>query len=489
MDVHISLAGSGDLSEQVYRQLLEAIVDGRLQNGARLPPTRELAASLKVSRNTVAVAYERLNAEGFTTSKVGSGTYVSVQSLNRTVPRRARRGAKVQINPVWEDFPHFGPLSMGRERYNFGVGIPDDGLFPWDVWRRIVSNIHAERLDGANSYGFPAGHSSLRRAIARHIGISRSVHAGVDDVLVTHGTQQALDIICRVLIAKGSVVAVEDPGYSPARRLFHSYGAKVEMVPVDEEGLIVDELPHNARLVYTTPSHQFPLGMAMSLRRRSQLIDWAEDHNAVIIEDDYDSEFRFDERSLEPLQSLDPDGRVIYLGTFSKTLLPMLRVGFLVAPQILRGPLRFAKQLTDWHNETITQIALAQFMEEGHFARHLRRANRVYGERHGIASKAVRDLLSGHLTMLPSSAGLHICAIQRADSQVNIEVVQELALQRGVAVQTLRSFIVRSMTRYGLVIGFGAIAAEDIEPGIRVLADIFDDVASTGVIEDQTHLP
>ena len=289
MDLHISLAGPGDLSERIYRQLLGAIIDGRLEDGERLPPTRDLALSLKVSRNTVGVAYDRLNAEGFTTSKVGSGTYISTQTLNRTIPRRARRGAKVQINSVWDDLEHFGPLAMGRERYNFGVGIPDEDLFPWDIWRRIVSNIHAERLVGSNAYGFPAGHSSLRRAIARHIGISRSVHAGVDDVLVTHGAQQALDILCRVLISKGSVVAVEDPGYHSARRLFHSHGAKVEMVSVDEEVLVVDELPNNARLIYTTPSHQFPLGMAMSLRRRSQLIDWADDHNAVIIEDDYDS--------------------------------------------------------------------------------------------------------------------------------------------------------------------------------------------------------
>lgn len=477
MEVHITLSGPGDLSERIYRQLLDAIIDGRLGHGERLPPTRELAASLKVSRNTVAVAYDRLGAEGFTTSKVGSGTFVTTHALDRMNPRRARRGAKLQVNPVWENLQHFGPLSMGRERYNFGVGIPDGSLFPWDIWRRIISNLYTEKLGGENYYSFPAGHSSLRRAIARHIGISRSVHTGVDDVLVTHGTQQALDIICRVLVSKGTVVAVEDPGYSPARRLFLSHGARVEMVAVDDEGIVVGDIPNNVRLIYTTPSHQFPLGMPMSLSRRNQLLDWAEDHNAVIIEDDYDSEFRFDERSLEPLQSLDPDGRVIYLGTFSKTLLPMLRIGFLIAPQVLRGPLRSAKQLTDWHNETATQMALGQFMDEGHFGRHLRRANRVYGERHGIMTRAVTQHLSQHLTMLPSSAGLHICAIQRPESAVDLEVVKDVAMQRGIAVQTLRSFIVRSMTRYGLVIGFGVIPTEDIEPGIRKLAAVFDDVA------------
>lgn len=476
MDVHISLAGIGDLSDRIYRQLREAIVDGRLQHGERLPPTRELALQLKVSRNTVAVAYEHLNAEGFTSSRVGSGTYVAKQSLDETRPRRARAGSTLTFNPIWNDLHHFGPISMEQLRYDFGVGIPDKNLFPWDVWRRIVANLLNERLHGSSAYGFPAGHSSLRRAISRQIGVSRSVHAGVDDVLVTHGTQQALDTICRVLLKPNSVVAVEDPGYSPARRLFLSHGAKVELVDVDQEGLVVDELPDSARIVYTTPSHQFPLGMPMSMGRRRQLIEWAEDHDAVIIEDDYDSEFRFDERSLEPLQSLDPDGRVIYLGTFSKTLSPMLRTGFLIAPQVLRGPLRSAKQLTDWHNETVSQMALAQLIDEGHFARHLRRSNRIYGERHGVTMRTVQDQLSDYLTVLPSSAGIHICAMQRPDSLLDIELVREEALLQGIAVQTLRSFIVRSLDRYGLVIGFGNIDVEDIEPGIIALRRVFESV-------------
>jgi GntR family transcriptional regulator/MocR family aminotransferase len=477
MDVHITLSSEGELTEQIFRQLLEAIVDGRLRDGERLPPTRELASQLKVSRNTVGVAYDRLHAEGLTTSRVGSGTFVSTPGVNKEFPRRARRGANITINPYWQQYPQYNDTAPREVRFNFATGLPDSELFPWDVWRRLLANLFHERSIGGNYYGAPSGRVTLRSAIARHIGISRSVHAGVDDVLVTHGAQQAIDLVCRVLVNSQTTVAVENPGYAPASRLFLSYGATVEPVPVDSEGLVVSAIPDNVRLIYTTPSHQFPLGMPMSLRRRAQLLDWAEEHDAVIIEDDYDSEFRFDERSLEPLQSLDPDGRVIYIGTFSKTLLPLLRIGFLIAPQVLRGPIRAAKQLTDWHNDVTTQAALAQFMEDGHFARHLRKASRVYGERHGIVSRAVRTHLARDLEMLPSAAGLHICALQKPDSDIDLEQVKRTAHQTGIAIQTLQNYMVSPTSHLpGFVIGFGAIATGKIEPGIVELARCFDAV-------------
>jgi GntR family transcriptional regulator/MocR family aminotransferase len=474
MDVHINLAGSGELSEQIFRQLLEAIVDGRLRDGERLPPTREMAAQLKVSRNTVAVAYDRLNAEGLTTSRVGSGTFVSTQSVSQEHPRRARRGTTFDINTYWRTHPRYADTTPREVRFNFSTGLPDADLFPWDIWRRLLSNLFHERIIGGNYYGSPGGRVTLRSAIARHIGISRSVYAGVDDVLITHGTQQALDLICRVLVNPESTIAVENPGYAPASRLFRSYGATVEPVPVDNEGLIVSAIPESVRLIYTTPSHQFPLGMPMSMRRRTHLLDWAEEHDAVIIEDDYDSEFRFDERSLEPLQSLDPDGRVIYVGTFSKTLLPLLRIGFLIAPQVLREPLRAAKQLTDWHNDVSTQAALAQFMEEGHFARHLRKASRVYGERHGIVSRAVKEHLARDLEMLPSAAGLHICALRIPESDIDLEVVKQIAQRNGIAIQTLDNYLIDSSHVPGFVLGFGAIPTSNIEPGIIEFAKCFD---------------
>ena len=338
MDVHVTLSGRGDLTAQIYRQLLEAILDGRLRSGERLPPTRELARRLAVSRNTVAVAYDRLVADGFLVGRAGAGTYVSAE------PVRGRAAPKGVVRPraVWESIAG-GPSGTARpggpnmQAYDFRVGVPDAELFPLETWRRLVSR---ELRRGVGGYGDPSGHEGLREAIARHIGVSRSVRAGADDVLVTNGAQQALDLVGRVLIEPGACVAVEEPGYPPARLLFRSLGARVVGVPVDGEGLDVAAIPGAARLVYVTPSHQFPLGTPMSLARRAALLAWAERRNAVVIEDDYDSEFRFGDRPLEPLQSLDRAGRVIYVGSFSKTLLPMLRLGFLVAPASLGPALR-----------------------------------------------------------------------------------------------------------------------------------------------------
>ncbi|MGW4801801.1 MocR-like pyridoxine biosynthesis transcription factor PdxR, partial [Nonomuraea sp. NPDC004297] len=396
MDVHISLEGRGDLAAQIYRQLLDAILDGRLRSGERLPPTRELARRLEVSRNTVALAYDRLGADGFLVGRAGAGTFVAAE------PVRGRAAPEGVVRPrtVWAGLdPPPGPPTA---RYDFRVGVPDARLFPMETWRRLVAR---ELRASAAGYGDPAGHGPLREAIARHVGLSRSVHAGPDDVLITNGAQQALDLVGRVLIEPGAVVAVEEPGYPPARLLFRSLGARVASVPVDGEGIDVTAIPHAASLVYVTPSHQFPLGTPMSLARRAALLAWAERRRAVIVEDDYDSEFRFGARPLEPLQSLDRAGRVIYVGSFSKTLLPMLRLGFLIAPASLAPALRAARRLSDWHGELPTQAALARFIDEGLLARHIRKATREYAARHALIVAALGEFL------VPSTAGLHLCAL------------------------------------------------------------------------------
>ncbi len=424
MDLHVSLAGRGDRADRIYRQLLDAILDGRLRGGERLPPTRELARQLSVSRNTVTSAYDRLTADGFLVSHVGAGTFVCNEPVSRYRSRTAPRGG-IRPRPLWraievptdgepietpaareplkvpaESEPigvpaHGGPIGVTAHRepiktpatgrlikvpvavgpiepaFDFQVGVPDTRLFPIETWRRLVAR--ELRSDVVRSTGYPAaGHPGLRAAIARYVGVSRSVRASADDLVVTQGAQQALDLVGRVLIEPGACVAVEEPGYQHVRALFHSLGARVVGVPVDAEGVMVDAIPDAARLVYTTPSHQFPLGTPMSLARRTALLEWAERHRAAIIEDDYDTEFRFSDRPLEPLQSLDRSGHVIYVGSFSKTMLPMLRVGFLVAPASLQPALRAAKQLADRHGEFSTQGALARFIDDGHLARHVR---------------------------------------------------------------------------------------------------------------------
>ncbi|HEY5938207.1 MAG TPA: PLP-dependent aminotransferase family protein, partial [Kofleriaceae bacterium] len=357
MDVHVSLQ-AGRLSASVYDDLRAAVLDGRLRPGDALPATRELARRLEVSRNTITNAYQRLIAEGFLVTRVGAGTFVSTD-----VPalRPARRPAATSPLRPRESWTELAPaLDSSTASHDFRLGVPDARLFPWDTWRRLVARqLRPARTRTSGGYAPPDGDPALREAIARHVGLARAVRAGADDVLVTNGAQQAFDLIARVLVMRGTTVAVEEPGYPPARRAFAAAGARIVPVPVDDEGIDVTRLPARTRIVYVTPSHQFPLGIAMSLPRRLALLEWAERTGAAIVEDDYDSEFRFDGRPLEPLQSMDRAGRVLYVGTFSKVLLPALRLGFLVAPPSLVPALRGARWLADSHGVLATQSALA----------------------------------------------------------------------------------------------------------------------------------
>jgi GntR family transcriptional regulator / MocR family aminotransferase len=475
VDVHISLRGRGDLSARIYRQLLDAVLDGRLRPGEQLPPTRDLARRLALSRNTVAVAYERLIAEGHFTARMGAGTFVRAEPLTRGQPRsrHAPSGAGVHPRRFWESIEPMLGMTSPPAAYDFRPGIPDVGLFPLASWRRVVARELRPQALRSIAYGEAAGHAGLRAALARFIGVSRSVRADADDVIVTQGAQQALDIIGRVLIDAGSVVAVEEPGYPPMRMLFRSLGARVVPVPVDAGGLIVSAIPRAARVVCVTPSHQFPLGIAMSLQRRAALLEWAERRDAVIIEDDYDTEFRFEGRPLDPLQSLDRNGRVIYVGTFSKVMLPALRLGFLVAPASLQPALRMAKQLTDWHGELPTQAALARFIDEGLLARHIRKAAREYAARRSRILEGLRQDFAEWLEVVPSAAGLHLTARVREAASVDIDRVLQIAQAAGVGLQSLARYYAHAPAQQGLVIGYGLIPTNKVPEGLSRLATSF----------------
>lgn len=473
----MTLTGRGDLGGQIYRQIRTAVLSGRLRPGEPLPPSRELARRLQVSRNTVTGAYDRLVAEGFAESRVGSGTYA------RSLPARSADAAPIDAPPaagdvsgvraVWDElaappnaFLHDAP------ELDLRPGVPDVGLFPFETWRRLMGRALRPAAMGTGMHGDPAGHPGLRAAIARHIGVSRAVRADGPDVLVTQGVQQGLDLAGRVLLRPGDRVAVEDPGYPPARQLFRSLGAEVAGVPVDSRGLRVDLLPDDARLVYVTPSHQFPLGMPMSLDRRLALLDWARERDAIVLEDDYDTEFRYGGRPTEPLQSLDTAGRVVYLGTFSKTMLPLLRIGFLVAPPALRAALRTAKYVTDWHTPLPTQLALAEFIDEGLLARHVRRMRRIYQARHErIAARLARDF-AGLLTTIPADAGLHLSAWTAPG--VDAAGVARRARAAGVGVAALRPFGMRPGPD-GLTFGYGAIALERVDEALDRLRSAWPD--------------
>jgi GntR family transcriptional regulator/MocR family aminotransferase len=471
MDVHIRLSRRGELSVQIFRQLLEAVLDGRLRSGERLPPTRELAHRLEVSRNTVGVAYELLAAEGVLTGRVGSGSFISAEPLRRASTRRAPTGA-VQPLEFWRAIAASAArrTSPSAVEYDFGIGTPDPALFPFATWRRLVAGQYRSSTAKFAWYGDPAGHAGLRAAIAKHIGVSRAVRTSADDVIVTQGAQQAFDLIGRLFIAEGMCVAVEEPGYPFVAMLFRSQGAQVVGVPVDQEGLDADAIPASARIVYVTPSHQFPLGRAMSLQRRTKLLAWAERRNAVIIEDDYDSEFRYGGRPLDPLQSLDRSGRVIYVGSFSKVLLPSLRLGFLVAPASLQPALRAAKQLTGWHGELATQAALARFIAQGLLARHIRKVSREYSQRYALIAHLLDKHFSRWLRLIPALSGLHLTAEALPSNQVDMEQVVRSAEQRGIRVQKLSDFYAAKPKSDGLVIGYGAIQSARIEEGMKRLA-------------------
>jgi GntR family transcriptional regulator/MocR family aminotransferase len=475
MDLHVSLVGRKNLSGEIYRQLRRAILDGRLRPGDPLPPSRELARRLGVSRTTVTVAYDRLAGEGFVGSRVGAGTFVSEGAAwahreTRHRPRGALRG-----RPVWDGFTVPAPFARPAT-HDFRTGIPDATLFPHEAWRRLVAG--ELRTEAVGVYGHPAGHPALREAIARHIGISRGVEASPDDVTITAGTQQALDVIARALLSPGDRVAVEDPGYPPPWRLFGSLGARIVGVPVDGQGIVVDRLPRRARLVYVTPSHQYPTGVPMDLSRRQALLAWAERNHSAILEDDYDSEFRFGGRPIEPLQTLDASGRVVYIGSFSKTLLPSLRLGFLVTPPSLREVVHKAKFVADWHSPVLGQAALARFIDEGGFARHLRRMNTVYAARHELLVRTLARDFAEHLEVIPSVAGLHVAAMARPGSAGLIDEVVRRAADAGVALRDLAVFALHPPGRAGLLLGYGAIPTDRIEEGLARLRGCFEEVVS-----------
>jgi len=469
MDLHIALSGSRSLTWELYEQLRNAILEGRLRPGEGLPPTRELATRLEVSRNTVLRAYERLTTEGFTSGRVGAGTFVREDAQVPKPRRRAPTTIELRPRPIWESILLPPERTPHTPIYDFRVGTPDVQSFPYDEWRRLLAR--PMRRGGADAYGEPAGHPRLREAIARHIRISRSIQVDAEDILVTGGTQQALDLIGRVLIEPGMCVAMEDPGYPLARMSFHANGAQVAHVPVDEQGVQVDAIPDSARMVYVTPSHQFPLGMAMTLARRMALLRWAERRRTAVIEDDYDGEFRFGGRPVDPLHRLDRTGCVLYVGSFSKVLLPSLRLGYVVAPPSLRAALRTAKLVSDWHTPSVLQLALAQFMEEGLLARHVRKARREYETRRERLHDALHRHLRPWLEPMAPSVGLQMTA-SFCDEDIDARGVVRAARRSGIALHALSHFAVHPTSHQALVLGYGAIASGAIDQGIEALATV-----------------
>jgi GntR family transcriptional regulator/MocR family aminotransferase len=486
---HIPLDRSAGvpLHRQIYERLRRAILDGLLRPGQRLPSTRVLAAELEVSRLPVLTAYEQLLHEGYLTGRVGAGTFVSETPPDdalRSIPLGERRSAaprpaatiraaRSERERTTRGVPYKGGLRP------FRMSLPALDEFPHAIWARIVAR-HARALTPARmAYGDPAGVRVLRAAIAEHLRTARAVRCEAEDVLVVSGSQAALRICAAVLLERGDRVAIEEPGYPLARAALGAGGAKLALVPVDAEGMEVDALHAlrtRVRAAYVTPSHQYPLGVSITAARRLALLDWAAHRGAWIIEDDYDSEYRYVSRPLGALQGMDSHERVIYIGTFSKVLFPALRVGYIVVPPALRRKFVDAREAFDIFSPTLYQLALVDFLREGHFARHLRRMRAIYLRRRAALIDGVNRHCDGRLRVHNADAGLHITTFLAAGIR-DLEVLERMPA-RGLTATALSTCYAGPVKGNGLLLGFGGFSEHRIARATSVLGEILNGVRS-----------
>lgn len=434
--------------------------------------SRLLAQQLGISRRPVAEAYTRLTYDQLLFGQPGRGTFVNAP---RASTARALEGKALAAAASLERWQHYdNPLrqfvNAPRVQFDFIGGSPAAQHFPHDDWRRAVTSaLRAERGQHGR-YADTAGLPELRQAIARHAAFARGVNADPGRILVTNGAQQSLDLLARILLEPGSCVAVEDPGYPAARQLFLSHRARVVPVPVDAQGIIPEQIPDDARLIYVTPAHQFPLGMPMSETRKQALLDRARSLGAVVIEDDYDSEFRFEGRPTDSLQGMDKDGLVVFVGTLSKVLMPELRIGYMVVPKALVEPLTIARHLTDWHGPTLTQHAAARFITDGSLLRHIRKVGAIYAARREILQRFFHGPLAPWFELVPATAGFHMTALARRP--LDIDLLLRLARRSGVGLYSIAGFYAGEAMRHGLLMGFGAIDTLDIETALKRVLDI-----------------
>jgi GntR family transcriptional regulator/MocR family aminotransferase len=468
------------LHQQLYDRLRDSILAGKLQAGARLPSTRALATELCISRNTVVDAFEQLKAEGYLESRHGSGTFVSgslpehlliaATSSNRDGTRSRGTRSLSSRGTALTKLPY--PVARGEDRPRpFQRGLPALDAFPFATWTRLARRRLRRWPETLLGYGHPAGYSRLREAIATYLALARGVRCTVDQVVVVHSNRQALDVAARLLLDPGEAIWFEDPGHQGARTVFMAAGARLIPVPVDCNGLDVaaaEAQCPRARLAYVSPSHQSPLGVTMSIGRRLALLQWASRANAWVIEDDYCSEFRFSGRPLPALQGLDSNQRVIYVGSFSHLLYPSIRVAYVVAPLDLVDAFIAARANTDRHAASFEQAVLADFMSEGHFARHLRRMGVLYAERQEILVRAARQELEGVLEVHAGDGGIHVIAL--LPPGVSDRRAVERAAAAGVTAQPLSSHYLGRPRQGGLILGYGAITPAQIRSGVRALA-------------------
>jgi GntR family transcriptional regulator/MocR family aminotransferase len=468
------------LHRQLYEGIRDSILSGRLPAGIRVPSTRHLAQYLAVSRTTTLLAFDLLVAEGYLVGTVGSGTFVA-----QSIPAHLLRGQRAGEGggPAADENPRLARLvgelgalpharRGGPDPKAFRPGVPPVDAFPVSVWSRLAGRRRRSLTAVELYHGSPAGHLPLREAIVAHLSATRGVRCVPEQVIVLSSAQEAMELCCRVLLDPGDEAWIEDPCWMGFRGALLEAGARAVPIPVDADGLVVGrgiELAPRARLAYVTPSHQFPCGVTMSLQRRLELLGWAARQGAWVLEDDYDSEYRYAGRPLTALQGLDDRARVVYLGTFNKTVFPSLRLAYVVVPSALREPFLVVRSMGGHHAAMATQGILADFIAQGHYARHLRRMRTIGRERRDAVIDAARRELPGLLEIPEAETGLHL--VVWLPPGLDDRRVSDAAARRGVEAAALSSFYVGACPRPGLVLGYASVTPREIRAAMRRLGE------------------
>ena len=468
---------SAPLQRQIYTAVRQAILDGQLSPGTRLPPSRGLADDLGVSRTTVVLAYRYLETEGYISGRGSAGSFVATLERERPKPRTTRsQTADATLDRLTRDAVDLARVAAGTHRVRAGqvpfrAGEPALDLFPSRLWARLYARRARRSGNALLGYGRASGHRPLRAAIAAYVGAARGVNATADQVILVRGTQQGLYLATRILVNRGDAAWVEDPGYPAARVMFETSGATLVPVPVDSEGMVVADgvrRAPGARAVLVAPSHQFPLGATMSLARRLALLEWAGSAESWVFEDDYDSEFRYVGSPIPSLKGLDTNERVIYLGTFSKTMFPALRLGYLIVSSALVDLFRATQSLVDHVAPTIEHATLAEFIEDGHFTRHVRQMRVAYAERQEALLRGIARELDGYVDAQPVQTGMHLVAWLRNRAVSDLRVAR-LAREAGIEVGALSTYRIEARLRPGLLLGFAAVRPAEMVAGLRTL--------------------
>ena len=460
----------------LYAALRGEILAGRLRPGTRLPATRDLARQYATSRGTIVNAFDQLESEGYIDAAMGSGTSVSKTLPDELLQVRGEAGpsppmlrrARRRVSDYGRRVTLFSGLEIRPPRA-FRTNLPALDAFPTAAWARIMARRSRHSPSSLLMGCEPIGYAPLRAAVAHYLGMSRGVQCTPDQIVIVSGVQEALDLVARLFLNPGERVCMENPGYPGAAIAFESVGARLSFAPLDNQGMLVrGRSLRQARLVYVTPGHQFPLGMTMSLPRRLQLLEWAERSGALIFEDDYDSEYRYSGRPVPALCGLDRAGQVFFAGSFSKVLFPSLRLGYLVVPSDVVDRFAAAKSATSRHAPLLEQAVLHEFIAEGHFGRHLRRMRELYAERLAVLLASGRQYLAGLLEISPIEAGLQ--TVGWLSEGIDGETAAAAAAARDVDVTPLSRYHRGPVEREGLQLGFAAVNTHEIRRGVRDLA-------------------